>query len=294
MLALTVMLILLHLLLTVSLLSIFFHWLHMRTQWRVLGIPIRWCRWILFSLFVAYLANGFGLTERPWWVVAVCAAGLWFFGETGYNWFIIRTLNTAKKTFTPHFIQENTELPWPKTQRGIADRDYLRQAGYTEATTFVVKNMRTIYLKGAVYLNPESTVRLCVFFIANKTNWLQYYIVQSVGHDGALLLTDANPVAFGGEYPKNWQVKRMPFTHTLATLLRAHQQWTLKYRTQPVLSGIIEDLNAQQVELQRFNEQNGYLNTEARRDTEGQLTPHGRYKLWKAMWILDYFGIFVR
>ena len=48
--------------------------------------------------------------------------------------------------------------------------------------------------------------------------------------------------------------------------------------------------NAAQSELDRLNTELGFLHPHAERDDFGQITHEGRYRVWKEIWLLNYFG----
>jgi hypothetical protein len=51
------------------------------------------------------------------------------------------------------------------------------------------------------------------------------------------------------------------------------------------------DLNQQQREVERINTELGFLLPHAEREENGKISHEGRYRVWKEVWLLNYFGI---
>jgi hypothetical protein len=58
-----------------------------------------------------------------------------------------------------------------------------------------------------------------------------------------------------------------------------------KWETEPAA-----DLNAEQSQLDRLNTELGFLHPHQDREELGKITSGGRYRVWKEIWTLDYFG----
>jgi hypothetical protein len=87
-------------------------------------------------------------------------------------------------------------------------------------------------------------------------------------------------------------VSRYPWCRTLAKLLANHRkrltrsnQMALVWDTDP-----LNDLNAQQVELEQINTELGFLTPHQDREDFGKMTYEGRYRVWKEIWLLNYLG----
>lgn len=50
------------------------------------------------------------------------------------------------------------------------------------------------------------------------------------------------------------------------------------------------DLNLQQRELEEVNTELGFLFPRSQREDHGKITYEGRYRVWKELWLLNYFG----
>ncbi len=107
-----------------------------------------------------------------------------------------------------------------------------------------------------------------------------------------ILLTDNLFLPFGGFYPENWRVVRSPWRRTLSSLLRYHRKRLEKCREPivPFSTDPIDDLNHQQSVLERVNTELGFLIPPHLQDECGKITREGRYRVWKEVWLLNYFG----
>jgi predicted GNAT superfamily acetyltransferase len=87
-------------------------------------------------------------------------------------------------------------------------------------------------------------------------------------------------------------VERHPMVRRLSALLKIHErrvagagcaeaEWT---------SDPLADLNTLQHELEQLNVSLGYFVEPELREEYGNISREGRYRLWKEVWMLNYFG----
>jgi len=79
---------------------------------------------------------------------------------------------------------------------------------------------------------------------------------------------------------------------SLQRLLKLHQLRTIKSSIVaiPFEDEPLEELNDQQRILERLNLEAGFLNPRHFQEEVGKISYDGRYRLWKEMWLLAYFG----
>ena len=58
----------------------------------------------------------------------------------------------------------------------------------------------------------------------------------------------------------------------------------------PWTSEPLDDLNAQQTDLERINTELGFLLPHAEHEEHGRISHEGRYRVWKEMLSLSYLG----
>ena len=58
----------------------------------------------------------------------------------------------------------------------------------------------------------------------------------------------------------------------------------------PFTTEPLADFNSMQHELDRLNTELGFLHKQGERENLGKITHQGRYRVWKEIWMLNYFG----
>lgn len=259
----------------------------------VLAIVTRWLRWISFSLALAWLAEFFDLTGRPFWVLAVMAFLLWLMLETLYNWFAISALSQSAIPLFPRFVVNTSGEEWPAVRRIIGVRDWLRRQRFTQVQALLADIGNGIHLRMSVYQDAESRTRVQVLFVPiNSESVTVCYSVSSETESGLRYTTDNLFLPFGGFYPERWSVERRPWTRSLPRLIERHRrrlaqdgQTMVPWQSEP-----LNDLNEQQTDLDRLNTELGFLFPQALREEYGKVTFEGRYRIWKEVWLLNYLG----
>ena len=96
---------------------------------------------------------------------------------------------------------------------------------------------------------------------------------------------------YGGFYPDNWNVVRRPWTRSANTLFKLHEKRILNLDLEEYEVDPVDDLNQQQGVLERKNIEEGFLFPPHLQEENGRITWEGRYRVWKEVWLLNYFGI---
>jgi hypothetical protein len=224
----------------------------------------------------------------------VTAFLLWFMLETLYNWLAISALSQSPIPLFPRFSVNSSGEDWPARERIISIRDWLRKNGYTQVQALIADIGNGIHLRASVYQDPEAKVRVQIMFIPlNSAGVTVCFSVSSETKSGIRYTTDNLFLPFGGYYPENWSVKRMPWTRKISRLIARHlkrverdEQTLLPWESEPV-----DDLNDQQHDLDRLNTELGFLFPQPLREEFGKMTFEGRYRVWKEVWLLNYLGI---
>ena len=92
--------------------------------------------------------------------------------------------------------------------------------------------------------------------------------------------------------PEGWDMVRKPLMLSLERLLALHEQRVESLGKTPVSwdDEPLDDLEDQRRKLEQINLSYGFLHPESYHEEYGRLTPEGRYRMWKEMWLLSYFG----
>lgn len=280
-----------------TIVSLLLYLLNARVLSPVVAILNRWVRWILFSLLGGFLNHELGLIDRPFWVVAVTGFLVWFLGESIYNWLAIRALSLSPLPLFPKFVVNTSGEEWPTQKRLFAVREWLRRERFHTVQSLRAEIAPGVYLRVSVYQDATNTLRLQVAFIPQVNGSVSLcYTLASRTEDDVRYVTDNLYLPFGGFYPENWMVVRKPWARDLRRLVGHHRRRVLRagvplavWTTEP-----IEDLNRQQSQLEQVNTELGFLMPHAEREEFGKLSHEGRYRVWKEIWLLNYFGRSVR
>ena len=273
--------------------SLLLHLLNSRVLLPAVTIAIRWVRWILFSLVVAYLAEQLKWTDRPTWAVAVLGFLGWFLVESVYHWLAIRALSLSPLPLFPRFVVNSSGEEWPTQRRLFAIREWLRHEKFHLVQSLKSEIAPGIFLRLSVYQDATDRIRLQVSFIPQPGGVIALcYTLSSRAEDEVRYVTDNMHLPFGGFYPENWMVERRPWTRSLRHILARHRRRIdmAAAKLQPWTTDPLDDLNRQQGQLEKVNTELGFLHGHQDREEYGKISKEGRYRVWKEIWMLNYLG----
>jgi len=285
-----------YLLLATAMLSLVLFALNQRLASPVIAIFVRWLRWLLFSFGGAFLILVWGASTRPFWVLALVLFLVWFLVETIYNWAAIAALNQSPLPLFPRYVVNASGEEWPTHPRLLRVREWLRGHGYTQAQALKAEIGGGIYLRLSVYQDRAARTRVQVTFVPQANGAISVcYTATACTADGMRYVTDNLYLPFGGFYPEHWLVERNPWARSLPRLLARHERRLAAAGTL-VPWGVepVEDLNQQQFELERLNTELGFLLPYEQREEFGKMTHEGRFRVWREVWMLNYFGLATR
>lgn len=265
-------------------------------QWNhpVLAIFNRWFRWLLTSALIASIMIDLEWSGRPFWLLFLTAFLGWFFLETAYNWAIISALSRSPIPLFPRFQKNSDGDEWPATKHFILLRDWLRTQGFRKLDSVKASLDESVAIRSSIYQNEDRTIRCQVmFFPARSARMSVAYIISTKTKEGELVITDNVYLPFGGYYPENWFIERRPLCRSLSRLLKSHKRRLQRDAVNVDLwdeQDTLEELNRQQRTLEQINLQHGFLNRPEHQEEHGRITNEGRYRLWKEIWLLNYFG----
>lgn len=259
----------------------------------VIAIVNRWLRWIIFVLLFTKVTLDLALLDRPFWVLAAGYFLLWFLGETIYTWLAIHALSVSPLPLFPRFTINSSGEEWPTNPRFLTIRDWLRSNGFKHVQALRAEVASGVYLRVSIYHDATAQTRLQITFLPHPNGAISVCYSLSTQTDGGYrYVTDNLYLPFGGFYPENWLVSRHPWRRSLLALIAGHRKRlsaanaiSLPWTTDP-----LNDLNAQQVELEQINTELGFLHPHHDREEQGKMTYEGRYRVWKEIWLLNYLG----
>jgi len=278
---------------SVAVLLLLFY-INLRLASPLLAIPIRWLRWILFSVFAAQANEQFAFIDRPHWVIAVAAFLGWFLVESAFNWLKVSAISLSPLPLFPRYVVNTSGDEWPTQQRLLKVRDWLRMQRFSAVQALKAELGGGIWLRTSVHHNRPGTIRLHTLFVPQESGAITVcFSLSSRTVSGRRYLTDNLYIPFGGFYPENWYVERTPWRRSLSRLMARHEKRLAAAGEElvPWDSSPIDDINQQQQQMETINTELGYLQPHADREEYGKITPEGRFRVWKEAWLLDYFGV---
>lgn len=262
------------------------------------GIPLftllgRWLRWALFAGVFSYFLKSLEISFRPDWVHFITGLTLWFLLETGYYWIAIKALSRSEIPLFPSFKINSDGDEWPADPLLIKVRDWLRKEDFKRLSALKAELFEDTFLRASVYESADKLTRLQILFIPKRKGGASAcYTLSTNGEQDTRLITDNLFLPFGGYYPEGWNIVRKPLIGSLQRLLKLHRLRLVKSNLKPIPfeDEPLEELNDQQRILERLNLETGFLNPRQYQEEVGKISYDGRYRLWKEMWLLAYFG----
>lgn len=282
-----------YLLFSLAVISVLLPVLAGRMSLPILHVFSRWIRWFLFAALFAFFLQAFELSFRPAWVHFLTGLAIWFVIETGYNWLAIQALSHSELPLFPTFRENSDGDEWPADKQFIDMKDWLKSEGFKRIGALKAELFEGTFLRASIYESADQLSRIQILFLPKRQGGATAcYTIQTHGIEGQRIITDNQFLPYGGYYPENWQLVRKPLFGSLKRLLSLHQQRVVKSAIQAVApdGSVLEELNEQQRILERLNTDTGFLVPRPRQEEEGKITTDGRYRLWKEMWLLAYFG----
>ncbi|MCB1119905.1 MAG: hypothetical protein KJT03_00020 [Verrucomicrobiae bacterium] len=268
-------------------------WVNGRRASVFVSICNRWLRWVTFSTAVAYLAHASGLIAKPFWVLFVASFLVWFLFDTVYHWLAIQALSKSTIPLFPHFVENPQGEEWPAQKRFLALRKWLKKNGYKSISALRAELMPGANLRMHVFQSEDDKTRIQILFVPQRSGMVSIcYTILSQTVEGSRYITDNMFLPFGGFYPEDWYLDRRPLARNFQRLYQAHLKRieNTKEVFVPWEADALDDVNRQQAILERVNTEMGFLFPINLREEYGKITWEGRYRVWKEIWLLNYFG----
>lgn len=257
-----------------------------------LAVFNRWTRWIAISVGLGYLLYESGWLNRPFWVISAMVFVGWMLLETVYTWLAIGALSQSGLSLFPRFSENQSGEEWPVNRKLIELKDWLRSHGYSRKQAVVAEIGSGISVRSSIFQNEEQTIRFQILFVPQSNGDVGFCVsFSSETEAGQRILTDNLYMPYGGFYPESWNVVRKPWTRSVPRLHRMHKRRVEGQRLSPFESEPVADLNEQQRALEKTNIDEGFLVPPHLQEEYGRITWEGRYRVWKEVWLLNYFGV---
>lgn len=279
--------------------SILLSFLNGRIGHPLMAILNRWLRWIAVSGMLTFLLLEFVELDRPLWALATASVLIWGLIETVYNWWLINALSHSDMPLFPRYQTNTDGDEWPINRRAVQLKDWLRTLGFRHCVSAKVPITDALAIRSCIYQDESDQIRCQISFLpGGGSNIILSYVISSRASDGSMIITDNTFMPSGAFYPEKWFVERCPLVRSLPALLKKHKSRLAAFDVETVSFDShvdpLDELNQQQRELELLNLREGFLEPFEEREDRGRLTFEGRYRLWKEVWLMNYFGRTIR
>ncbi|MBD5780981.1 hypothetical protein IEN85_15885 [Pelagicoccus sp. NFK12] len=273
-------------------LSILFGVLNTRVTSLKVSVLNRWARWLGVAFGAAYLVYDAGWLNRPFWVIGAIFFLGWLLIETVYTWLAISALSKSSISLFPRFSENTTGEEWPAQKKLIEIKDWLKSKGFTRSKALLADVGHGLNIRSTVFQSEDQKTRFQILFVPQHNGDIGFcFSFSSETQSGDRFVTDNLYMPYGGYYPDNWAVARKPWTRDAAKLYKLHLSRIAKLELAAFEFDPLDDLNQQQRELEQINLKQGFLFAPQYQEEHGRITWEGRYRVWKEVWLLNYFGI---
>lgn len=258
-----------------------------------LAIMNRWLRWIVLAGGTAEMIIHFGWSERSFLVLFSASLIAWFMLESIYHWAAIHAMSVSPLPLFPRFTLNRGGDEWPVQSRFLRLREQIRAAGFKHVQALRAEIASGLFVRASFYHSADGATRLQVTFLPQPMGNVTVCLhLATQTADGRRVVTDNHHLPFAGFYPENWLVERRPWCRAFPRLLAQHRERVTQTAATlvPWTSEPLEDVNAQQTELERLNTQLGFLLPSPEHEERGRISSEGRYRVWKEMLSLNYLG----
>lgn len=258
----------------------------------LVAIANRWLRWLVFAVGLALVSRELGWTARPFWILTTSAFLAWFLGETIFNWLAIKALSQSSIPLFPRFSDNSHVQEWPAQKKFLRIREWLREKEFTQVQSLKSDLGLGLLIRSFVFQSSDKLTRVQVVFVPQRSGGVsECFSFHSMTQEGTRLITDNLYIPFGGFYPESWRVERKAWIRSLDRLHRLHgKRLKAAANLEEWEESPLDDLNYQQLSLERLNTELGFLYPHHMREEHGKITSEGRYRVWKEVWFLNYFG----
>lgn len=257
----------------------------------------RWMRWILTAMVMAtlFVEKGQSFTKNPqaFLTLFLLVFLLWLLLETVFNWIKISLFSKSTIPLFPRYQVNYDGDEWPVESTAIDTKDWLSKNGYSKAQSLKCELAEEFVLRTTFYANDEDHTRIQILFLPtpNSARTVFFSICTKMENE-TRIITDNISMPFAIFTPENWIMARRPLVLSIEKLLKLHKKRIQESDVQPEKFDTepFDDLEDQRRKLEEVNIHHGFLHPQEYHEEYGRLTSEGRYRMWKEMWLMSYFG----
>ena len=262
-------------------------------QWYspILSILVRWLRVLTFSQLFTFFCLSLGWDQYSLVSLQISGLLIWFLFESFFQWMWIKAFSFSDIPLFPSYVAMKEMDFWPAHPRFLKTKDWLKANGFSKIKALQMKLHEGLEIKSLVFYNEERTIRVQVMFFPTPSgNFSSSIIFHSETESGQYLMTDNINVPFGGFYPDDWEVKRLPWQRKIVSLFAQHQKQIANASLKTLDEDVLDAINSMQKELEALNFEVGFLHDRSEHEEYGKISDGGRYRVWKELFFLNYFG----
>lgn len=252
-----------------------------------------WSNWILAGFMGAFVMELVGLGGRPATVQFTIAFLAWFLIENGFRWLQIKALSHSDYPLFPKYALNTTGDEWPVDPQFFKLRDWLKANGFKKEISLKALVVEPLVFRSTFYISADRKIRAQVTFFPRQMRGISSSLsFTSITADQDKVITDNQYVPYGGYYPDNWFVLRLPLVTSVESLYNTHLSRLQRSGGQFVefVQDPLDALNDHLRQLEEVNRRYGFMNNHADYEESGRLSPDGRYRILKEIWLLHYLG----
>lgn len=280
--------------------SIAGQWVSIRLGQPALEILARWSRLTTFSLGVTYLAFTlqWSLAEnRPPWSLALIVFLACLLFETINTWLKVRSLSYEDTPLFPKYTSNEEQDEWPTDHAHIRLREWVRKQKFRQVASLRAHPFPGFCIREFYFDSKDGLTRLSVTFLPRGLDSLYVtHTATSLTSDGERYVTDNAYLPYGGCFPDTWALDRKPLTRSPARLLKRHikRMEDSGKKFSPWADLPLDDVRHQHRLLEKENKDRGILNPRSSWEEYGRFSQEGRFRMWKEILLLNYFGLAVQ
>ena len=272
-------------------------WASMRLGQPLLEIIARWSCLLAISFGASYAfygMDGFMADSRPpWSIILFLLLGCLLF-DTIRTWLKVRGFSYEDTPLFPHYRRNEETDEWPADPTYIRLREWIRKQEFKQVESLRAYPFPELCIREFHFDSKDDLIRLSVNFIPRGLDTLYVtHSASSISKEGERYVTDNAFLPYGGYFPDKWILDRKPLTRSPSKLLKRHNERLNASGKEftPWQDLPLNDINEQHRLLERTNEDRGILNPRPNWEQYGRFSQEGRYRLWKEILLLKYFGV---
>ncbi|MBG30667.1 MAG: hypothetical protein CMI31_11800 [Opitutae bacterium] len=280
-----------------ALASIGGQWAAMRFGEPLLEICARWSCLLAISFGVAYLLYSMDESmvgrRPPWSIISFLLIGCLLF-DTIRTWVKVRGFSHQDTPLFPRYTRNEDTDEWPADSTNIRLREWIQKNGYKQVEALHAYPFPELCIREFHFDSSDETIRFSVNFIPRGLDTIYVtYSASSISKEGDRYVTDNSLLPYGGCFPDKWKLVRRPLMRSPSRLLKRHEKRLVKSGKtfMPWLDLPLNDTKEQHRLLERTNEDRGILNPRPSWEQFGRFSQEGRYRMWKEILLLKYFGV---